>query len=249
MTRFSGKSVVITGGSSGIGLAAALRIAAEGGQVLITGANPERLKAVKDAHPELNVLQNDARDPEAASVLAETAKQLFGGKIDGAFLNAGAGAGAMLGGVTPELYRDQVDLNIGGPLFGVQALAPLMADGGSIVITASIAKDKGMPGSALYSATKGAVRALVRGFARELAPRQIRVNTVSPGPIETDFFVRLGMPAEQLAYVNESMAQSNPMGRMGRPEEAAAVALFLLSDDASYVTGSDYFVDGGAAQL
>lgn len=248
MTRFSGKSVVITGGSSGIGLAAALRIVAEGGKVLITGANSERLKAVKDAHPELNVLQNDARDPEAASVLAETAKELFG-KIDAAFLNAGAGAGAMLGGVTPDLYREQVDLNVGGPLFGVQALAPLMADGGSIVITASIAKDKGMPGSALYSATKGAVRALVRGFARELAPRQIRVNAVSPGPIETDFFARLGMPAEQLAYVNESMAQSNPMGRMGRPEEAAAVALFLLSDDASYVTGSDYFVDGGAAQL
>lgn len=249
MTRFAGKSIVITGGTSGIGLAAALRVVAEGGQVLITGANAERLASVKAAHPELNVLLNDARDPKAADALAAAAKGLFAGRIDGVFLNAGAGAGAMLGSVTPELYREQMDLNVGGPLFAVQALAPIIADGGSIVITASIAKDKGIPSSALYSATKGAVRSLVRGFARELAARQIRVNAVSPGPIETDFFVRLGMPAEQLAYVSESMAQSNPLGRMGSPQEAAAVALFLLSDDASYVTGSDYFVDGGAAQL
>ena len=248
MSRFTGKSVVITGGTSGIGLATALRIVEEGGQVLITGANPDRLKAVKDAHPKLNVLQNDARDPAAADALAQAATSLFG-QIDAAFLNAGAGAGAPLGAMTETLYRDLVDLNIGGPLFAVQALAPVMNDGGSMVITASIAKDKGMQASALYSATKGAVRSMVRGFARELAARQIRVNSVSPGPIETEFFTRLGLPAEHLAYALDAMTQSNPLGRMGKAEEVAAVATFLLSDESSFVTGSDYFVDGGEAQL
>lgn len=248
MSRFADKTVVITGGSSGIGLAAARRIIEDGGRVLITGSNAARLETVRSEHPAMAILQNDAADPAAAEALADEARRLFG-EIDAAFLNAGAGIGMPLAQLTPAIYRAQMDLNVGGPLFGTQALAPVLRDGGSIVITASIAKDQGLPASALYSATKGAVRAMVRGFARELAPRRIRVNTISPGPIETDFFVRIGLPAEQLATVEQHMAARNPLGRMGTAEEAAAVALFLLSDEASYVTGSDYFVDGGQAQL
>ena len=125
----------------------------------------------------------------------------------------------------------------------------MIRDGGSVPITASIAKDKGIATSALYSATKGALRSMARGLARELAPRRIWVNTLSPGPIETDFSNRLGMPPEQLAMVEQHLSATNPLGRLGTADEAAAVALFLLSDEASYVTGSDYYVDGGEAQL
>jgi NAD(P)-dependent dehydrogenase (short-subunit alcohol dehydrogenase family) len=246
--RFTNKAVVITGGSSGIGLATARRVVEEGGRVLVTGSDPARLEAVRAEMPTIAVLENDASRPESADALAAEARRLFG-EIDAAFLNAGVGTGAPLGQLTPAMYRHLMDVNVGGPLFGIQALAPVMRDGGSFLITASIAKDKGMPASALYSASKGAVRAMARGFARELSPRRIRVNTVSPGPTETDFFKRLGLPDEHIAMVEQHVVATNPLGRMGTAAEVAAVALFLLSDEASYVTGSDYFVDGGEAQL
>ncbi|CAD7339853.1 SDR family oxidoreductase [Sphingomonadales bacterium 56] len=248
MQRFKDKAIVITGGSSGIGLAAAQRIMEEGGSVLITGSNRERLESAAAALPGVHVLQNDAARPEAAEALAQEAARQFG-QVDGLFLNAGVGAGAPLGHISADLYRNLMDLNVGGPVFGTQAMAPLIRDGGSILITASVAKDKGLPASALYAATKGAVRSLARGFAQELAPRRIRVNTLSPGPIATDFFNRLGLPPEHLGAIEQQMAGNNPLGRLGTAQEAAAVALFLLSDEASYVTGSDYFVDGGEAQI
>lgn len=248
MGRFADKAVVVTGGSSGIGLAVARRIVDEGGRVLVTGSNAERLQAVRDANPAIEIFKNDAAQPEAADALAEETRRLFG-QIDAVFLNAGVGAIAELGHVTPELYRRLMDLNVGGPLFGTQALAPIMRDGGSILITSSIAKDKGVLGRALYSATKGAVRSMARGLARELAPRRIRVNTVSPGFIKTDFLPRVGLTAESIDLLQAHIEATNPLGRMGTVEETAAVVLFLLSDEASYVTGSDYFVDGGQAQL
>jgi NAD(P)-dependent dehydrogenase (short-subunit alcohol dehydrogenase family) len=246
MARFSGKSIVITGGSSGIGLETARRIVAEGGRVLITGSNAAKLDAA--AGDGIATLVNDAADPAAADALAAEAKRLFG-VVDGAFLNAGVGAGAPLGTITPDLFSKLFDLNVGGVLFGAQALAPLIPAGGSILVTASAAKDKGIPHAAIYSATKGAVRSMVLGLARELAPKGVRVNTISPGPIETPFFDRLGLPAEQLEMVQKGIGASNPMGRIGTMEEAAAVAAFLLSSEAGFVTGSDYAVDGGEAQL
>jgi NAD(P)-dependent dehydrogenase (short-subunit alcohol dehydrogenase family) len=248
MGRFEGKTVVITGGTSGIGLASARRIASEGGHVLVTGTNAAALDQLRQYSPTIVGIQNDASDPAAAIALANEAERMFG-NIDAAFLNAGAGAGSLIGQITPELFHQQMNLNVGGPLFAIQALVPIIRDGGSFVVTSSVAKDKGAYGSALYAATKGAVRSMVRGFARELAARRIRINTMSPGPIETRFFDRLGMPAEQLAMVNQMVLAGNPMGRFGSVEEAAAVALFLLSDEASYVTGSDYAVDGGEGQL
>lgn len=246
MTRFSGKAIVITGGSSGIGLATAQRIVAEGGRVLVTGTSAAKLAAVRADG--IDILENDAADPAAAQALATEAARLFG-RIDGAFLNAGIGAGAPLGKITPDLYRKLMDLNVGGVLFGAQALAPLLREGGSMLVTASAAKDKGLAGAAVYSATKGAVRSMVKGLARELAPKGIRVNTISPGPIETPFFERLGRPPEQLKMLEDHIKATNPMGRMGTMDEAAAVATFLLSSEAGFVTGSDYAVDGGEAQF
>lgn len=216
--------------------------------MLITGSDPARLEAAQRQIPSAAILQNDASRPEAADALATEAQRLFGA-VDAVFLNAGVGTGAPLGSLTADMFRQIMDINVAGPLFGAQALAPVMRDGGAVLVTASIAKDKGMPASALYSASKGAVRAMVRGLARELAQRQIRVNTISPGPIETDFFNRLGLPAEHLDMVKQHIASANPLGRMGTADEAAAVALFLLSDESTFVTGADYFVDGGEAQL
>lgn len=248
MTRFKDQSFVVTGGSSGIGLAAALGIAQAGGRVLVTGTNAERLEAARAAHPAVRTMLNDAAIPADADALAAEAGRLFG-RIDGVFLNAGKGGGAPLGRITPAVFDELFRLNVGGPLFGAQALAPLLNDGGSILVTASAAKDKGMAGAAVYSATKGAVRSMVRALARELAPRRIRVNTLSPGPIQTPFFERLGRPQAALDQLAAAIKASNPMGRLGTAEEAAAVALFLLSGESSFVTGADYAVDGGEAQL
>jgi NAD(P)-dependent dehydrogenase (short-subunit alcohol dehydrogenase family) len=248
MSRFTNKALVITGGSGGIGLFAAKRIAAEGGKVLVTGTNAEKLAAARAIHSSIHTLENNAADLKAADALAVEAKRLFG-EIDGAFLNAGVGGGALLGSITPEAFHQLMDLNVGGPLFAAQALLPLLRPGSSILITASVAKDKGLAGAAVYSATKGAVRSMARALARELVSRPIRVNTISPGPIESGFFERMGRPREQLELIEKRIKASNPMGRMGTVEEAAAVAVFLLSSEASYVTGSDYAVDGGEAQL
>ena len=248
MSRFSEKSFVITGGTSGIGFATALSIAKEGGRVLVTGTRQERLEAAATAHPNIEAVFNDASDFNTADRLAKEVRKRFG-LIDGAFLNAGKGGGAILGEITPELYRELVDLNVGGVLFGVQALSSLVKDGGSLVLMSSLAKDKGMAGGAVYSAAKGAVRSMTRAFARELLSRRIRVNAVSPGPIHTPFFKRTGRTDEAVEQMQSAFCKSNPMGRMGTADEVASVVLFLLSDEASYVTGADYAVDGGEAQI
>lgn len=246
MARFADKSIVITGGSSGIGLATARRIVAEGGRVLITGTDAGKLERVRGEN--IATLVNDSGNPEAAEALADEARRLFG-TIDGLFLNAGIGAGIAFGEITPEFYRRMMDINVGGPLFGAQALAPVIRDGGAILVTASAAKDKGLASGIVYSASKGAVRSLVRGLARAFAPRQIRVNLISPGPIETPFFDRTGLPPEQIEGILTQARVGNPLGRVGTVEEAAAVACFLLSDESSFVNGSDYAVDGGSVQM
>jgi NAD(P)-dependent dehydrogenase (short-subunit alcohol dehydrogenase family) len=216
---------------------------------LITGTNVEKLSAARNLHPNIDVLENNAAEPTAATALAAEAERLYG-RIDGAFFNAGVGGAGPLRSITPDVYRKLMDLNVGGPLFGSQALVPLIREGGSILITSSAVKDRGVAGAAVYSATKGAVRSLARSLARELLPRLIRVNIVSPGPIETPFFERMDLPADQVRSALEKHIElMNPMGRMGTAEEAAAVAVFLLSSEASFVTGADYSVDGGEAQL
>lgn len=242
--RFDGRSFVITGGSGGIGRATAGRIVAEGGRVLVTGTNADKLTAAAEAIPGLLTLQNDAADPAAADVLADAAKEAFG-TLDGAFLNAGFGVMGPLAEVTAEDFDRQYAVNVRGVLLHAKALAPLVKDGGSLLVTGSVAKWLGMDGGVLYNSTKGATRTMSRVLAKELSGRGVRVNEISPGPIETGFFDRVGMPEDEAKQMEEGITSQVPLGRFGTAEETAAVACFLLSSDASYVTGADYVVDGG----
>ena len=246
--RFAGQSFVITGGSGGIGRATAARIVAEGGRVLVTGTNDEKLAAAAEAIPGLLTLNNDAADPAAAEELGAKAKVHFG-TLDGAFLNAGFGVMKPLAEVTAEDFDRQYHVNVRGVVLHAKALAPLVREGGSLLVTGSVAKWLGMEGGSLYNSTKGATRTVSRVLAKELAPRGVRVNELSPGPIGTDFFDRTGMSAEEQKATAEGIRSMVPMARFGTPDEVAAVACFLLSDDAAYVTGSDYVVDGGMAMM
>lgn len=243
--RFAGKNVVVTGGSSGIGLATAQRICAEGGRVLITGTNARRIDEARAALPEGTVgIANDAGDPEAAQALADAAREAFG-RVDGLFLNAGFGGFGANDQVQAADFDRMSDVNVRGPVLQLARLMPVLNDGGSVVVTASVSPYLGQAQAAVYAATKGAVTAIARSWAADLAPRNIRVNSIAPGPIATNFAEGLNLSDEQMQAFAEMILKRVPLGRFGTAEEVAAVACFLLSGDASYVTGSQYMVDGG----
>ena len=247
--RFDKKNFIITGGSSGIGLATAERLLAEGARVLVTGTNAEKLNRLKARHPGALTLLNDAGDPNAATALAQHVREHFGGVIDGLFLNAGLGIFTPHDDVSAEQFDTQYNVNVRGPLLQVSALSSLLRDGASIVFNTSVAQNVGMPGSVLYASTKGALRTATRVIARELAPRNIRVNAVSPGPVGSDFFDRTGIPAETVAQMAENLRSQVPLGRFGQGSEIAGVVAFLFSEDASFMTGAEIAVDGGLTQL
>ena len=241
MGRFRDKRILITGGTSGMGLVGARRVIAEGGTVLLTGLNEERLTSAKlEFQDKAVVIRNDAAEP-TATALAQTVASV--GPLDGLWLNA---AYAMLGS-PEELVASEFDrmmaTNVRGPMLQLAALSPHLAAGASVVVTSSSSTYEGAAATGLYAATKGAVVAMARSWATALAPRGIRVNTLVPGPIETNF--RSFLPDEARRGFESFVVDQVPLGRVGTPEEAAAVALFLLSSDASYVTGSQYAVDGG----
>lgn len=241
MGRFSDKRILITGGTNGMGLVGARRIIAEGGLVLLTGMNKERLASAKmEFQDKAVVIENDAAQPNATA-LAEAVASV--GPLDGLWLNA---AFATLGspeGLDASEFDRMMATNVRGPMLQLAALSPHLVAGASIVVTSSSSTYEGAAATGLYAATKGAVIAMARSWATALAPRGIRVNTLVPGPIETNF--RSFLADEARKGFESFVVDQVPLGRVGTPEEAAAVALFLLSSDSSYVTGSQYAVDGG----
>jgi NAD(P)-dependent dehydrogenase (short-subunit alcohol dehydrogenase family) len=249
MGRLDGKTAVITGGNSGIGLAAAKRFVAEGADVFITGRRQEELdKAVEAIGAGVTAVQGDVTHLDDLDRLFATVRAQRGG-IDILFANAGLGAMAPIGAITEASFDLVFDVNVKGTLFTVQKALPLMRPGGSIILTGSTTGSRGTPAFSVYSATKAAIRNFARSWALDLKTTGIRVNVLSPGPTATPGLLNgLARSGQQEALIAGLIAQT-PLGRMGRPEETAAVALFLASDDSSFMTGSEVFVDGGKAQV
>ncbi len=247
--KLEGKVAVVTGGNSGIGLATAKRFVAEGAYVFITGRRPAELDAaVKEIGKNVTGVQGDVAkladiDKLYAAVKAKT------GRIDILFANAGIAELAPLGEITEEDYDRIFNINVKGLLFTVQKALPLIPSGGSIILNASIVASKGNPASSVYSATKAAVRSFARTWTMDLKERKIRVNAVSPGPIETPAYDRIAKSGPAGKQMLESIVNRVPMGRFGQPDEIARAAVFLASDDSTFVTGIELFVDGGAAQV
>ncbi|MFK4724059.1 NAD(P)-dependent dehydrogenase (short-subunit alcohol dehydrogenase family) [Bradyrhizobium niftali] len=242
MSKLEGKIAVITGGSSGIGLATAKLFVNEGAYVFITGRRQKELDdAVKEIGSNVTGIQGDVSQLHDLDRIYETVRAK--GRIDIVFANAGVIDLAPLGTITEEHFDKIFDINVKGTLFTVQKALPLLNDGGSIILSSSVAGSKGNPGSGVYGASKAALRNFVRGWALELKDRGIRSNVVSPGPIETPPVA--GLPPERAAQLILTI----PMGRMGKDDEVAKAVLFLASDDSSYVTGIELFVDGGRAQV
>jgi NAD(P)-dependent dehydrogenase (short-subunit alcohol dehydrogenase family) len=249
MSKLEGKVAVITGGSSGIGLATAQQFASEGAHVFITGRRQTELDAaVKQIGENATAIQGDVSNLEDLDRLYATVKQKQG-RIDILFANAGGGEFAPLGSITEEHFDKLFNGNVKGLLFTVQKALPLLQDGGSIILNASIAGSKGIEGFSVYSATKAAVRSFARSWTNDLKQRRIRVNAISPGPIETPIFNKLGLTEVQVDQFKTGVVSAVPMGRAGQPDEIAKAALFLASDDSSYVTGIELVVDGGMAQI
>jgi NAD(P)-dependent dehydrogenase (short-subunit alcohol dehydrogenase family) len=242
--KLEGKVAVVTGGSTGIGLATAKRFAEEGAYVFITGRRqPELDAAVKEIGPKAVAVRADSSDVADLAHLFDTVKAAKG-RIDVLFANAGVYEFTPLGTITEETYDKMFDINVKGVLFTVQQAVPLMADGGSIILTGSVAGSKGFEAGTVYSATKAAIRSFARSWTSDLKVRNIRVNVVSPGPIQTPGFDVFANPD-----VKNYMKSLVPLGRIGTSDEIAKAALFLASDDSSFVAGIELFVDGGSAAI
>ena len=243
MNKLEGKIALITGGNSGLGLATAKQLVNEGAYVFVTGRRAlELAAAVKEIERNVTGVQGDVSNLDDLDRLFAQIKREKG-KLDSVFANAGGAKFAPLGQITEEHFDKLFNINVKGALFTVQKALPLLNDGGSIILTDSVAGVKGTPAFGVYGATKAAIRCFVRAWTVELKDRRIRSNVVSPGPIDTPIVAR--QPADAIARIVSTV----PMGRMGEPDEVAKAALFLASDDSSFVTGIELFVDGGRAQV
>ena len=249
MARLDGKIALISGGSSGIGLATAKRFVAEGANVFITGRREAELNAaVKDIGKNIRALQGDVSKLDELDRIFSAIKN-DNGKLDIVVANAGVAKYAALGAITEELYDFHFNINVKGMLFTVQKALPLIPEGGSIILLSSIVGSKGLPTNSVYAATKAVARSFARTWTTDLKPRRIRVNAISPGTIDTpglDALLASGPVGEERRKI---IYAATPLGRLGTPDEIAKAALFLASDNASYITGIELFVDGGFAQV
>jgi NAD(P)-dependent dehydrogenase (short-subunit alcohol dehydrogenase family) len=249
MGKLEGKIALITGGNSGIGLATAKQFVNEGAYVFITGRrDPELATAVKDIGRNVTGVRGDVSNlADLDRLFAQIKREKR--KLDIVFANAGVATSASFGTITEEHYDSIFNINVKGLLFTVQKALPLLPDGASIVLNASIVASKGLTANSVYSATKAAVRSFARTWTTDLKDRRIRVNAVSPGPIDTpglnDLVASTGAGEQRL----KMLASSVPLGRLGTPDEIAKAVVFLASDDSSYITGTELFVDGGFAQV
>jgi NAD(P)-dependent dehydrogenase (short-subunit alcohol dehydrogenase family) len=238
------KTILITGGTTGIGLATAQLLSAEGARVIVTGRNPETLAAARKLLPGVTVLASDSADLAAARALGrDVAAQAK--SLDGVFLNAGIAKFAPFDATTADDYEQQFNVNVRGLFFQLQSLLPLLANPSSVVFTSSIAGSTAMSGASIYSATKAAVISLGLTLAVELAPRGTRVNVLSPGPIDTPIFGKGGFSEEEKKGFVEAITAKSLLKRLGTSEEVARAARFLLSDDSSNITGTELIIDGG----
>jgi NAD(P)-dependent dehydrogenase (short-subunit alcohol dehydrogenase family) len=249
MARLTGKVAVVTGGNSGIGLATAKRFSDEGAKVVITGRDQKTLDAaVKTIGGDVVALRSDVSKLADLDKLYKTVGEKFG-KIDVLFANAGIAKFAPVTESNEALFDETFDVNVKGVYFAIQKALPLLNDGASIIINSSVVNETGAAGASVYAATKAAVRSFARTLTTELVDRNIRVNVVSPGPIQTPIFGRTGLTKAQVDGFTRDIVTKVPMKRLGKPEEVADAVLFLATPESSYITGVDINVDGGMGQV
>jgi NAD(P)-dependent dehydrogenase (short-subunit alcohol dehydrogenase family) len=248
MGQLDGKVAIVTGGTTGIGLAAAQRFASEGARVYLTGRRKPELDAAVETIKGATGVQSDVSDPADLDRLYATV-EADGLRVDVLFANAGGGEFSRLEEVTERHFDQTFDTNVRGTLFTVQKALPLLNDGASVILTSSTAATTGAEAFGVYAASKAAIRSFARTWANELRGRAIRVNAVSPGPIDTPGITGLAPDEAQAAQLKGFLAGQVPLGRMGRPDEVAEALLFLATDRSSFVTGSDLYVDGGLNQI
>jgi NAD(P)-dependent dehydrogenase (short-subunit alcohol dehydrogenase family) len=249
-TRLEGKVALVTGGTSGLGLATAKRFVAEGASVFISGRRPAELEtAIKEIGENVTGVQGDISVMTDLDRLFATIQEKAG-RLDVLFANAGGGEFVPLEKVTEAHFDKYFGINVKGTLFTVQKALPLMRDGGAVIINGSMVSIKGVPAFGVYAATKAALRSFARTWSMDLKGRNIRVNVISPGTIVTPGYkTELGLSDEQIEQFKEQAAATTPLGRTGTPDEVAKAVVFLASDDSSFISGIELFVDGGAAQI
>lgn len=245
MSRLQGKRTLITGGTSGIGLETAKQFLIEGARVVVTGVNPDSIeKAKAELGSEVLVLRADSANVAAQKALAQAVNDHYG-QLDVAFLNAGVSVWVPIEEWTEEMFDRSFDINVKGPYFLIKALLPVFANPASVVFNTSINAHVGAARSSVYAATKAAFLNLSKTLSSELLGRGIRINAVSPGPVETPLYDKLGIPAAYREQVNKEITAAIPFGRFGTPEEVAKAVLYFASDESKWTVGSEIIVDGG----
>jgi len=245
MSDHKNKTYLVTGGTTGIGAATVAALAEAGATVIATGRNPETLERARQSLPQnTELVASDAGNVEDIKQLAAHIKEKYG-KLDGVILNAGVAPFMPLEAWDETSFDTLFNVNVKGPFFLLQQVAPLLSEGASVVFNTSVVRDFGLAGAGPYGATKGALRSLIRGLSVELAPRGIRVNAVAPGPIETPIYGKVGMPPADLEGFQQHMSSRVPLGRFGAAEDIASAFSYLLSPAAGFITGEELNVDGG----